>query len=40
MQSIRIMRPGGEHAAALARPRADDASWRVTSLAELLTNRP
>ena len=40
MQSIRIMRPGGEHAAALARPRADDASWRVTSLAELLNSRP
>jgi carbamoyl-phosphate synthase large subunit len=40
MHSIRIMRPGGEHAAALARPRADDASWRVTSLAELLAERP
>jgi putative hydrolase of the HAD superfamily len=39
MQSIRIIRPGGEHAAALARPRADDASWRVTSLTQLLTER-
>jgi carbamoyl-phosphate synthase large subunit len=38
MQSIRIVRPGGEHATAQARPTADDAQWRVTSLAELLTD--
>jgi hypothetical protein len=32
------VRPGGEHATAQARPTADDAQWRVTSLAELLTD--
>jgi hypothetical protein len=38
MHSIRIMREGGEHAA-LAGPRADDAPWKVTSLAELVAQR-
>lgn len=36
MDTFRLIRPDTEHGAALARPRAHDASWRLDSLAQLL----
>jgi carbamoyl-phosphate synthase large subunit len=37
MDSFRVIRPGTEHNAVLARPRNHDARWRLHSLAQLLT---